>query len=209
MVAKHSGSRVVPSGPTARQGRVLAYIRGYIGEHGFPPSIRDIGAALDIRSPNGVVAHLNALERKGLIRRRDKADGRVGRARSIRLPGVNAGGFSLPLLGRVAAGPPIEGAAEAERLDLRALFGVDGYFAYRVGTDALLSANVAAGDSLVLRPAGPADGGRTVAAESADGSLGLFDYLTGRSGPRLHPRHGAADPAARVIGVLMGVVRKT
>lgn len=64
---------------TERQQQILAAIKGYVRENGFPPTIREIGAAVGIATPNGVKQHLLSLERKGRIRRR------VGAARGIQI----------------------------------------------------------------------------------------------------------------------------
>jgi SOS-response transcriptional repressor LexA len=69
-----TGAEIVAAGrraPTARQQKVLDFMRSYAAAHGYPPTLREIGAHMGIRSTNGVNDHLRALERKGLIRRRD------------------------------------------------------------------------------------------------------------------------------------------
>ena len=99
-----------PAALTPKQKEIFNYIRHHIEENGYPPAIRDIGTAFDIQSPNGVMCHLRALQKKGYIHRDEKNEEENcgGRARSITIPGVSAGGFSLPLLGLVAAGKAIE-----------------------------------------------------------------------------------------------------
>ena len=88
---------------TERQKEIYDFIRDQIEEKGYPPTVRDIGIAFKIKSPNGVMCHLKALEKKGLISRKNFA------ARAIVLadhkPVANRPG--MPLLGRVAAGTPI------------------------------------------------------------------------------------------------------
>ena len=198
------GPDVVAGGcaPTPRQRRVLDTIRRHLAVHGRPPTIREIGEAVEIRSPNGVMSHLRPLERKGLIRRAP------GKARAITAPGLNAGGLALPVLGSVAAGPPLEGAGPADPLDLRALFGEPGVGLYAVADDSLRAAGVAPGTHLAVRPPGPRDAGRTVVAAAA-GRVGLYALLSRRGARHLHPLHGAAAAGddARVLGVLVGTFR--
>ena len=188
--------------PTPRQRRVLDTIRRHLAVHGRPPTIREIGGAVGIKSPNGVMSHLRVLERKGLTRRAGY------RARAITVPGLNAGGLTLPLLGPVAAGPPLEAVPAVDQLDLRALFGEPGVGLYAVADDSLRAAGVAPGTHLAVRPPGPRDAGRTVVAEAA-GRVGLYALLSRRGARHLQPLHGAAAAGddARVLGVLVGTFR--
>ena len=113
---------------TETQQHILDFISSYIQENGYPPAIRDIGVAFEIKSPNGVMCHLRALQKKGYIHRDEKNETRGGKARAITIPGVSAGGFSLPMLGLVAAGKAIEAIEQSDRLDLKDLFGGDNLF---------------------------------------------------------------------------------
>src|SRR5258708_29990832 len=110
---------------TERQREIYDFIRDKIENRGFGPTVREIGLGFDIKSPNGVMCHLKALEKKGLIKRTGF------QARAIQLvdhqrPGVSG----IRLMGRVAAGSPI--AAEEtqdERLELGDLLGDPKHFA--------------------------------------------------------------------------------
>ena len=86
---------------TERQREIYDFIRDKIEDFGFPPTIRDIGTAFEIRSPNGVMCHLKALEKKGYITRQGKS------ARAIQLMHRPAGSGSVPFKGLVAAGSPL------------------------------------------------------------------------------------------------------
>ena len=101
---------------TAKQQKIFDFIAGHIENMGYPPTIRDICKAFDIKSPNGVMCHLNALMAKGKINRNEKL------SRGITIDGVSAGGFSLPLLGVVAAGKALEAVPQDDRLELKDLF---------------------------------------------------------------------------------------
>src|SRR3954466_9880705 len=102
---------------TRRQREIYDFITRKIESRGFPPTIRDIGAAFDIKSPNGVMCHLKALEKKGFISRQGKA------ARAIQLSHRPAPAHTIPFKGRVAAGSPVAAAELEDRLDLTELFG--------------------------------------------------------------------------------------
>ena len=90
---------------TDRQREIYDFIRDKIETRGYGPTVREIGLAFKIKSPNGVMCHLKALQKKGYINRVEKRDNKQrAQARGITIPGVSAGGFSLPLRGVVAAG---------------------------------------------------------------------------------------------------------
>jgi repressor LexA len=210
----------VPDQPplTHKQQQILAFITRYIQENGYPPAIRDIGDHFAIVSPNGVMCHLKALKKKGYIHRdekHDKPDGKGGRARAITIPGVTSGGFSLPLLGRVAAGTPIEGQDAPERLVLNDLFGQDNLFVLKVKGKSMIDSQIADGDYVVVRKQEQADNGEKVVA-MVDDAMTLKKFYRKRNQVRLEPCNSSMDPilvdpaeqSVQVLGVLVGVIRK-
>src|SRR5215207_3155010 len=103
---------------TERQREIYDFIRVKIESRGYGPTVREIGLAFDIKSPNGVMCHLKALEKKGLILREGFS------ARAIQLIDYKHPSAELPLLGRVAAGEPLAAVATTdERLNYNDLFG--------------------------------------------------------------------------------------
>src|SRR5437899_840921 len=100
---------------TERQREIYDFIRSKIEGRGYGPTVREIGLAFDIKSPNGVMCHLKALEKKGLIHREGF------QARAIELIGHKFGHPGLPLLGHVAAGAPIEAVEKRELLNINPL----------------------------------------------------------------------------------------
>ena len=102
---------------TKRQQTIFDFIRACIEERGYGPTIRDIADEMGFRSPNGVICHLTALQKKGLINRTNN------QARSIVLTDeVNEELRGFPLAGRVAAGSLMEAVEQTERLDVGALW---------------------------------------------------------------------------------------
>ena len=87
---------------TERQREIYDFIRSKIESRGYGPTVREIGQAFDIKSPNGVMCHIKALEKKGLIIREGFS------ARAIQLVDHRPAGGCLPLLGNVAAGTPTD-----------------------------------------------------------------------------------------------------
>src|SRR5438445_1515921 len=123
-----SGRPAMPdfSSLTDRQREIYEFIRGKIEGRGYGPTVREIGQAFDIRSPNGVMCHLKALEKKGLIIREGFS------ARAIQLTDHRPPSLGLPLLGSVAAGPLTEAIQNDDRLELDELFGGPDNFAMKV-----------------------------------------------------------------------------
>src|SRR5438309_10796535 len=96
---------------TERQREIYEFIRQKIESRGYGPTVREIGLGFGIKSPNGVMCHLKALEKKGLIKREGFS------ARAIQLIDHHHSGGGLPLLGRVAAGSPTQAIAQEDRLE--------------------------------------------------------------------------------------------
>jgi repressor LexA len=200
---------------TSQQQRIYDYIRNYIQQNGYPPAIRDIGTAFGIASPNGVMCHLRALQKKGYILRDEKNEERGGRARAITIPGVTSGGFSLPLLGVVAAGKTIEAVEQDDRLEMKDLFGADGLYVLKVRGTSMIESQIADGDFVIIKKQETADNGEKVVA-MVDKAMTLKKFYKRRDQIRLEPCNSTMDPIlvdpaqenVSVLGVLVGVIRK-
>ncbi|MCZ2343338.1 MAG: transcriptional repressor LexA [Bacteroidales bacterium] len=202
---------------TPKQQQIFEFIRNYIEENGYPPAIRDIGNAFEIVSPNGVMCHLRALQKKGFIHRDEKSqtNNRGGRARAITIPGVSAGGFSLPLLGKVAAGTAIEAMEQNDRLELKDLFGADNLYALQVRGTSMIESQIADGDYVVIKRQEHADNGEKVVA-MIDQAMTLKKFYNKHGQIRLEPCNCTMDPiivdpsqnTVSVLGVLVGVIRR-
>jgi repressor LexA len=201
---------------TAKQEAIYHFIRKHIETKGFPPAIRDICDEFGISSPNGVMCHLKALQKKGYINRVEKRGNQMrAQARGITIPGVSAGGFSLPLLGVVAAGKAIEAIEQDERLEFRELFKGDDLYVVKVRGQSMIDGHIADGDYVVIRKCDTCDNGDKVVA-MVDKAMTLKRYYRKKDQVRLEPMNGNMDPIlvdpnrqdVRVLGVLAGVVRK-
>ena len=193
---------------TSRQKEIYEFIREMIQVRGFPPTVREIGDQFGIKSPNGVMCHLKALQKKGLIHR----DQRMSRAIQLLdepTPGRPAG---LKLLGRIAAGSPIEAIALEEELDFQEWEDTEDKFALRVSGDSMIEEHIADGDFVVIRKQEQARDGQIVAAEDNDGEVTLKRFYRERNRIRLEPANRAMKPIFRdnvkILGILVGVVRK-
>ena len=200
---------------TDTQRQIFDYIRDYIEKNGYPPAIRDIGDAFEIKSPNGVMCHLRALKKKGYIERDEKNENRSGRARAITIPGVTTGGFSLPLLGIVSAGKTIEAAEQNERLEVKELFHGDNLYVLKVRGTSMIESQIADGDFVIIKRQESADNGEKVVA-MVDRAMTLKKFFRRKDHIRLEPCNSnmesiIVDPAKEnvsVLGVLVGVIRK-
>lgn len=200
---------------TSKQREIYAFIRQYITENGYPPAIRDIGRAFEIKSPNGVMCHLKALQKKGYIHRDEKNDTQGGRARAMTVPGMNTGGFSMQMLGLVAAGPTLEAEVQNDTLDIKEMFGGDDLFLLKVRGESMIESQIADGDYVVIRRREQADNGEKVVA-MVDRAMTLKKFFRKKDQIRLEPCNSTMDPILvdpskqniQILGVLVGVIRK-
>ncbi len=124
---------------TSRQQAIYDFLKDKIRTRGYGPTVREIGAKFGIRSPNGVMCHLKALEKKGLISR----ESHMSRAIQLSEP---ISGMTLPLAGRIAAGSPIEAVEQTERVDFSPLFEPSDHFCLKVAGQSMIEAQIVDGD---------------------------------------------------------------
>lgn len=193
---------------TRRQREILDFINRKIESRGFPPTIRDIGSAFEIKSPNGVMCHLKALEKKGFISRQGKS------ARAIQLNHRPPSAHTIPFKGRVAAGTPIAAAEMEERLDLSDLFAKPEMFALQVQGQSMIENHIQDGDIVVIRGREDASNGDRVVA-MVDGDVTLKIFQRKKDQIHLVPANGTMAPIVvnpdkdiRILGTLAGVIRK-
>jgi repressor LexA len=194
---------------TPTQDRTLAFIRRYLKRRGYAPSLIEIAEGIGITSKGTAHRHVQALADAGRIRLIP------GRKRGIEL--VDEDGISptsLPLLGRIAAGHPIEAIADQERLDLNDLFGPNRY-ALQVKGDSMIDAGILDGDLVVIERCDTADDGAIVVALIDDEEATLKRLRRLKSGrikliaenPEMPPLTYAAK-RVRIQGVLVCQLRR-
>jgi repressor LexA len=193
---------------TERQLQIYDFIREKIESRGFGPTVREIGEAFEIKSPNGVMCHLKALEKKGLIKRTGF------RARAIQLLDHHPVSAGLPLLGLVAAGSPTQAVAQEERLEYKDLFGDPNNFALKVRGQSMIENHIDDGDYVIIRKQEVAQNGERVVA-MIDDEVTLKRFYKDKNHIRLEPANGTMAPIVvdededvRILGVLVGVMRK-
>ena len=194
---------------TERQRAIYGFIKTYIAGHGIAPSYEEIRQAFRFRSYNSVQKHLKRLEEKGVLR-----SPWGNRKRALELVEQRPVATSLPLVGRVAAGRPVEAIVHPETVEVpdALLRGVDN-FALRVVGDSMIDEGIHDGDIVVVKPQRDALNGQTVVALIGDdATIKQFH----RQGSRIELR--PANPAMRPImlqeedlqiqGVVVGLIRR-
>lgn len=190
---------------TAKQRAIYDFIKEKILVRGYGPTVREIGAGFKIKSPNGVMCHLKALEKKGLITRES------GMSRAIQLT-EPLSRMSLPLHGRIAAGSPIEAVEQQEQVDFTPLFSGENQFCLRVAGNSMIEAQIADGDYVVVKKQRTARDGDIVVALVNGEEATLKRFFREPTRVRLEPANSTMQPIysanVDVLGVVTGVVRK-
>jgi repressor LexA len=195
---------------TERQKKIYEFIRDKIRNRGYGPTVREIGTQFGIVSPNGVMCHLRAIEKKGLIHREPNM------SRAIQLAAEAIDDRSLPLAGQVAAGVLHEAIEQEERIDFDNMIrskSPKSLFVLKVKGDSMIDAQIADGDYVVIRKAKTANNGQIVVAQTDDGEATLKRWFAEKNRIRLEPANSSMKPifvkSAKILGVLAFVVRKT
>ncbi len=211
---------------TDRQKEILTFIQRTTEDRGFPPTIREIGEEMDIRSTNGVNDHLKALERKGFLTRGEQQSRSLvptKRARMILGLGSKKSDptmLEIPLLGKVAAGAPLlahENVEDTVRID-SFLLGGNGkeVFALRVKGNSMIDDGIHDGDFIFVKKAPNAASGEIVVALIEDEAT-VKRYFPEGDRIRFQPANKDMDPIyveksdfrqTMILGRVVGVYRK-
>lgn len=201
---------------TPKRRQVLDFITSTTQERGYPPTVREIGAAVGLKSSSSVHYHLRALEHEGFITR-DKGAGKTALTRAIRVADDQADSRRaqtryLPLVGRVAAGRPILATENIERLipTSEELFGSGDLFLLEVSGDSMIEAGILDGDLVVVNQQPTAEDGDIVVALLGDEATIKYLYRHA-DGIELRPANAALEPIfvddVQIIGRVRGVIR--
>lgn len=202
-----------------RQRELLDYVAAYTDQKGIPPSLREIGEALGIRSTNGVSDHVKALVKKGYLER--VGDART--SRGIRLTAQARGGFrqtstvAVPVIGRVAAGSPLlaeENYAGTLHMDSAMMPSQGTVFALVVSGTSMIEDGIMDGDYVFVRQQATARAGDTIVA-LVDGEATCKRFYKDGARVKLEPANSAMEPiyvdstrAFEIVGVVVGVYRR-
>jgi repressor LexA len=194
---------------TQRQREIYRFIRDKIQGRGYGPTVREIGTQFQIKSPNGVMCHLKALQKKGLIHREPN----MSRAIQLLDDPTSAPQQGVKLVGRIAAGSPIEAIEQTdEELSFSDWEGAEDKFALQVSGESMIDEHIADGDFVVIHRQSQARDGQIVAVRDEDGEATLKYFFREKGRVRLQPANKTMKPIYRdkidILGVLVGVVRK-
>ena len=191
------------------QQKIRDFIKAEIEEKGYPPSVREICAAVGLRSTSTVHAHLNHLEEQGLIRR----DSTKPRALEV-LDGSHQRGRSVPLVGRITAGQPVLAVENIEDYLVlpQSMLGKDDLFCLRVQGESMIDIGILDGDIVVLRKQDAADNGDIVVAMTPEDEATLKRIFYEDGHVRLQPENRSMEPIytenATVLGKLVALIRQ-
>ncbi len=216
-----------------RKQKIIECIARTVAERGYPPSVREIADAVGLASTSAVHHHLTALEREGLLQRGSHASRALrltprgeavlttaarqakssSRVTPFRMP-VERDVLSLPVLGEIAAGQPIEAYDDgAESLDVpRSMQARDDSYVLRVRGKSMIDALIDDGDYVVVQPQATARDGDIVVALLEDNGVTLKRFYREKDRIRLQPANAEMEPIyaseVQVQGKVVGVIRK-
>ena len=204
-----------------RQQAIYDFICDYTTEHGYPPSVREIGVAVGLASPSTVHMHLKVLQERGLIKRDSKKPRTIevveedteSTDKAARVTqDLEDGSVSLPLVGRVAAGTPIlaeQNVEDSFRLPT-SIVGDASSFVLRVRGQSMINAGILDGDYIVVKQQDDARDGEIVVA-LVDDSATVKRFYKGNGHFRLQPENDTMDPIyvdnPKILGRVTGLFR--
>lgn len=200
---------------TKRQEDILDYIKKYIVAHGFPPTIREIGAALNLSSPATIHAHLANLEKKGFIKKQDSKNRTLELLVDNEYDVKDELTIEVPLLGKITAGNPIEAIEHPDEF-----FPVPSYlipkgkdvFTLNVHGESMINAGILDGDIVIVEKANTARNGQIVVAMTEENEVTLKTFYKESDHIRLQPENDSMEPFifknVKILGIAIGLYRK-
>jgi repressor LexA len=203
-----------------RQREILEFVNAHVDEHGYPPTVREIGQAVGLTSPSTVHAHLARLEAAGLIRRDptkpralEVIEGGRGRERAHAVAAPPAGTTVLPLIGDVAAGTGL--VADEQIEDMVAVpeqLCSNADFLLTIKGDSMIDAGILDGDFVVVRRQNDARDGEIVVALIGDEDATVKRFFREGRRVRLQPENESMEPMypeqVRILGTVKAVLRR-
>jgi repressor LexA len=207
---------------TERQNNILIFIKDFLRENGYPPTLREIGKRFEISSTFGVKRHLDALEKKGYIRIESNASRGIAILRNVDEMNLNVNGdineffVKIPIVGRVAAGSPILAMENIEGsviIDPSFIKKAEDAFALRVRGDSMINAGIFEGDVVIVSPNQKGNNGDIIVA-MLDDEVTVKRLEMKNNSVKLLPENEEYQPiqineksSFSIIGKVKGVVR--
>ncbi len=200
---------------TKRQNDVLNFVKSYIVSHGYPPTVREIGKALDISSPATVHAHLNNLANKGIIKKDSSKNRAIELLVKNEYEEKNEQIADVPLLGKITAGSPIEAIEMPNQFfSLPASLIPKGkeVFTLEVSGTSMINAGILDGDIVIVERKNTARNGEIVVAMTEDNEVTLKTFYKEDGYFRLQPENDTMQPIilnnVTILGKAIGLYRK-
>ena len=200
---------------TKRQEDILQTLKKFIAKHGYPPTVREIGAILNLSSPATTHFHLNKLEEKGYIRKNEAKN----RALELLVPNEylekEENIVEVPLLGKVTADNPIEAIEvpnEYFALPATMVNGKKEVFTLRVSGESMINVGIYDGDIIIVERKSTATNGEKIVAMTDDNEVTVKTYYKENGHFRLQPENDTMDPIildkVSILGKVVGLYRK-
>ena len=200
---------------TKRQEDVLNYVKSYIVSHGYPPTVREIGKALNISSPATIHAHLTNLEHKGFIKKDSSKNRAIELLVINEFEKENEKIAEVPLLGMITAGNPIEAIEmpnEFFALPVNLLPKGKEVFTLEVSGTSMINAGILDGDIVIVERKNTARNGEIVVAMTDENEVTLKTFYKEKGHFRLQPENDTMDPIilnnVTILGKAIGLYRK-
>ena len=200
---------------TKRQEDILNYIKKYIVNHGYPPTVREIGKELDLSSPATIHTHLSNLEKKGYIRKEETKNRAIELLVENEFEEKVENIVEVPLLGKITAGSPIEAIERPDEY-----FSLPAYlipknkevFTLNVSGCSMINAGILDGDIVIVEKTNTARNGEIVVAMTDENEVTLKTYYKEDGYFRLQPENDTMDPIilqnVTILGKAIGLYRK-
>ena len=200
---------------TKRQNEILDYIKSYIVKYGYPPTVREIGASLGVSSPATIHAHLENLEEKGVIRRKETKNRAIELLVDNEYATKEVEVVEVPLLGKITAGSPIEAIQNPGEY-----FALPAYlipkqkevFTLKVSGESMINAGIYDGDIVIVERCNTARNGEIVVAMTDENEVTLKTFYKEDGYFRLQPENDTMKPFIfkniTILGKAIGLYRK-
>lgn len=200
---------------TKRQEEALTYIKEYMVSHGYPPTVRELGKALNVTSPATSYALIMSLEKKGFIKRQENKNRAIELLVENEYLPKNDSVVDVPLLGKITAGSPIEAIEQPDEY-----FSLPSYlipnnkevFTLLVSGTSMINAGILDGDIVIVERKNTARNGQIVVAMTDENEVTLKTFYKEDGYFRLQPQNDTMDPIilqnVQILGIAVGLYRK-
>lgn len=200
---------------TKKQNEVLKYIKMFYAKNKYPPSVREIGSALNAKSPATIHAHIKKLIEKGYLKRSNSSNHQLQILVDNEYDNAGNGVMNVPMLGKVTAGNPIEAIEMPDEY-----FALPTYlipkkkevFTLRVDGDSMINAGIFTGDIVIVERCNTAKNGEIVVAMNDDNEVTLKTFYKEKDYIRLQPENDFMNPiilkSVTILGKAIGLYRK-